>query len=77
MRYWVAIMCDSDRPPTNMEMFEYSHAKWDAHWDKVERDGCCGDVIRDSGYCPRTCQPCPLYKAAAKIEKATFRKVIE
>jgi hypothetical protein len=66
-------MCD--RPPTNIEMVDYIHHKWDEHYAKVDRDGCCNKEIKAGGICPETGRMCPMYREAMRVEKATFKKV--
>lgn len=68
-------MCE--RPPTNIEMFEYIQKKRDEHYAKVDRDGCCGGELMAGGICPETGRMCPMYKEAMRIERATFREVIQ
>lgn len=63
---------DPPRPLTNVEMSAL--LAWHDHQlqELIKRDGCCGGQITADGRCPENYFPCPLYRAARRIERQTF-----
>lgn len=67
---------DPPRPMTNVEMFAFVCYRRHERNVRIERDGCCGGRMSDSGRCPETGGMCPLFLAAQKIERKVFQPKI-
>lgn len=63
---------DPPRPLTNVEMhaaIAWHHRVID---DVIERDGCCGGEMSESGRCRETGRMCPQFLKARRIEREVF-----
>lgn len=63
---------DPARPLTNVEMHAFVLWSQDQIQRRIERDGCCGGEMSESGRCRQTGRMCPLLLKAKRIERQVF-----